>query len=191
ERDRAIAWKRHVIRADVLRDAARFTRDDVRLADVIEQRGLAVVDVTHDGDDGRTRDEIFRRVLLEQRLGIGGVLVLEHGLETEFASDQLDLTEVESLIDRDHEAEVLECEANDLVTGHLELLRKLGDGNELVDAYRFPFLLNSGLALRLHFFARHCFVAAWRALARASAHGRHRLEDIGRYGFLIYATTAT
>src|SRR6185437_6362429 len=99
--------------------------------------------------------------------------------------------EVESLIDRDHETEVLEGEANDLVTGDLELLGKLCDGNELVDANRFPFLLDSGLALRLHFFARYSFVAARRSLARASAHGGHRLEDVGRYRFLFHATTAT
>ena len=44
-----------VIRADVLRDAARLTGRDLGAADVVEQRSLAVVDVTHDGDHGRTR----------------------------------------------------------------------------------------------------------------------------------------
>ena len=44
-----------VIRADVLRDAARFAAGDVRLADGVEERGLAVVDVTHDGDDRTAR----------------------------------------------------------------------------------------------------------------------------------------
>ena len=43
-----------VVRADVLRDAARFAAGHVGLADGVEQRGLAVVDVTHDGDDRRT-----------------------------------------------------------------------------------------------------------------------------------------
>ena len=51
--------ERDVIRADVLRDSAGFARDDVRLADVVEQRRLAVIDVTHDGDDRRTRLELF------------------------------------------------------------------------------------------------------------------------------------
>ena len=55
ERDVLAARQRHVVRADVLRDAARFARDDVRLADVVEQRRLTVVDVTHDRDDRRTR----------------------------------------------------------------------------------------------------------------------------------------
>jgi hypothetical protein len=55
-----------VVRADVLRDAARLTRGHFRLADVIEQRGLAVIDVAHDGDHGRTRRFGFRRALALQ-----------------------------------------------------------------------------------------------------------------------------
>src|SRR5690606_10370382 len=41
--------------ADMLRDAARFAGDDIRLPDGVEQRGLAVVDMAHDRDDRRTR----------------------------------------------------------------------------------------------------------------------------------------
>ena len=44
-----------LVRTDVLRDAAGLARDDVRLADGVEQAGLTVVDVTHDGHDRRTR----------------------------------------------------------------------------------------------------------------------------------------
>ena len=52
-----------MIGADVLRDAARLAGDDVGLPDVVEQRGLAVVDVAHDGDDRRTRHQLLGRVL--------------------------------------------------------------------------------------------------------------------------------
>ena len=45
----------HFVSADVLGDATRFSRDHVRLADVVEQGGLTVVDVTHHGDDRATR----------------------------------------------------------------------------------------------------------------------------------------
>ena len=48
----------NLIGADVLRDAAGLTRHDVGLAQCVKQRCLAVVDVTHDGDDGRTRLEV-------------------------------------------------------------------------------------------------------------------------------------
>ena len=44
-----------VVRADVLRDAARFTGSDFCSPDVVEQRRLAVVDVTHDRDDRGAR----------------------------------------------------------------------------------------------------------------------------------------
>src|SRR6185295_15899091 len=54
ERDGATR-RRHRVRADVLRDAAGFTLGDLALADVVEQAGLAVVDVTHHGHDRRTR----------------------------------------------------------------------------------------------------------------------------------------
>ena len=53
--------RRHLIGADVLRDAAGFARDDVGLADGVEQRRLAVVDVAHDGDHGRARLQRARR----------------------------------------------------------------------------------------------------------------------------------
>ena len=53
----------HLVGTDVLRDAAGFAGDHVGPPDVVEQRCLAVVDVTHDGDDRRTAHEIFRLVL--------------------------------------------------------------------------------------------------------------------------------
>ena len=46
--------------ADVLGDSTGFTGGHVGLADHVEQRGLAVVDMAHDRDNGRTRLEILR-----------------------------------------------------------------------------------------------------------------------------------
>src|SRR5262249_43137654 len=45
------AVDRDLIGADVLRDTSGFTSGDTRIADVVEQAGLAVVNVPHDGDD--------------------------------------------------------------------------------------------------------------------------------------------
>ena len=56
ERDGA-AVDHDAVCADVLRDAARLAGDDVRAADAVEQGGLAVIHVTHDDNDRRTRDE--------------------------------------------------------------------------------------------------------------------------------------
>ena len=119
ERDVPVARQRDVIGADVLRDAARLARDDVGLPDVVEQRRLAVVDVTHDRDDRRTRHELFGRVLDDVGLELRGVLVLAHRLEAELAGDELDLIEVEPLVDRHHQAQILERELDDLRRGHL------------------------------------------------------------------------
>ncbi len=44
-----------LIGTDMLRDAAGFAADHVGIADGVEQRGLAVVDMAHDGDDRRAR----------------------------------------------------------------------------------------------------------------------------------------
>ena len=44
------------IRAYVLRDAARFAACDARVTDIIEQARFTVIDVSHNGDDGRSGD---------------------------------------------------------------------------------------------------------------------------------------
>ena len=55
ERDLLAVGRHHLIGADVLGDAACLAGRNVGVADGVEQRGLAVVDVAHDGDDGRAR----------------------------------------------------------------------------------------------------------------------------------------
>ena len=42
-----------LIGADMLGDAAGLLRYDIRRPDGVEQRRLAVIDMAHDGDDGR------------------------------------------------------------------------------------------------------------------------------------------
>ncbi len=53
-----------LVGADVLRDAAGLARDDRGLADRVEQRGLAVIDVPHDRDHRGTRIEILLQIRL-------------------------------------------------------------------------------------------------------------------------------
>ena len=54
----------HFVRANVLRDAARFATGHIRFANRIEQTRFAMIDVTHDGNDRRTRFEILFRLFL-------------------------------------------------------------------------------------------------------------------------------
>ena len=56
-------WEGNRVRADVLRDAAGLARRDVRLADHVEQRSFAVVNVTHDRDHRRAGLEILGLVV--------------------------------------------------------------------------------------------------------------------------------
>ena len=49
----------HVIRADVLGDPARFFAGHIGFADGVQQGGLAVIDVAHDGDDGRALVQVL------------------------------------------------------------------------------------------------------------------------------------
>ena len=51
EEGQRLAVLDHLVGADVLGDATGLTGDHVGVADAVEQLGLAVIDVTHDGDD--------------------------------------------------------------------------------------------------------------------------------------------
>src|SRR5690606_40690604 len=66
------ARRLNVISADMLRDAARFSRSDTAAANVIQQRSLAMVDVTHDGHYRWTRliHGFDGSIFLEEGLGI-------------------------------------------------------------------------------------------------------------------------
>ena len=103
--------QRDVVRADVLRDAAGLAGDDVGLADVVEQRRLAVVDVAHDGDDRRPRHEVLG---VSSAASLGPCSAAYSSSRTAWKpnsrGDQLDLVEVEALVDRDHQAQLLERE---------------------------------------------------------------------------------
>ena len=64
EHDAPLAHVRFV-RADVLRDSARFAGRHFGFADGVEQAGLAVVDVAHHGDHRRARQQIAGALFLD------------------------------------------------------------------------------------------------------------------------------
>ena len=63
ERDLLAVGSRHLIGADVLRDATGLAAGNVGLADRIQQRGLAVIDVAHDGHDRSAQLQMLVGVL--------------------------------------------------------------------------------------------------------------------------------
>ncbi len=95
----------HLVRADVLRDAAGLGGDDTRIADRVEKSRLAVIDMAHDRHDRRARLKRLLRVVerLRLRLLVGGVL--DRHLAVELGCDELDLLVTQRLGRRAHLAE--------------------------------------------------------------------------------------
>jgi hypothetical protein len=73
----------YLVGADVLSDASRLGLHDLGVADRVEQRRLAVVDVAHDRHDGGPRHEVVRVVLERLRLDLLFVGVLDRDLTLE------------------------------------------------------------------------------------------------------------
>jgi hypothetical protein len=123
-----------LVRADVLRDPARLRLDDGRLADRIQQRRLAVVDVAHDRDDRRPRREICLVVLEDLRLFVlvGGVADRQLALRGELGGDQLDLVVTQRLRDGHGLAEA-HHEHDDLRRRHAERLGEVANGEAGLD----------------------------------------------------------
>src|SRR5690606_10016214 len=80
----------HLVRTDVLGDAAGLARTDLRLADGVQQAGLAVVDVTHDGDHRGPRHAVRLVLLGELRVEVD-VELLEQLALLVLRGDDLDL----------------------------------------------------------------------------------------------------
>ena len=94
------------VRADMLRDSAELARRDVGVANRVEQRGLAVIDVAHHGDDRRPRDPLARNRFLgrlfDNLLGVEGNVL---DAVAELARQQRRGVDVEHLVERRHLAE--------------------------------------------------------------------------------------
>ena len=122
----------------MLRDAARLARGDLRAPDVVEQRGLAVVDVAHDRDHRRTRlgfGFAGRRRSRSSRLGLGEqrlriVQLRGDRVVAQFGDDDHRGVLIEHLVDRHHLAE-LHQHLDDLGGLDRHLVRELRDRDRL------------------------------------------------------------
>ena len=107
----------HFVGSNVLRDAARFALGHARVADVVEQRSFAVVDVTHNGHDRRTRPQIFFNVA-----GIDGNFLLfgrqELYVKAKLVGNHSNCFRVEALVDG-HEHAHAQAHLDDLVHIHV------------------------------------------------------------------------
>ena len=136
------------VSADVLCDTARFARRDVRVADGVQNRGLAVVDVTHHADNGSAGNQLFLGVL---RIVKEAILNADHHFvrcfHTEFVRYQRGSVEVDALVDRNHHAHHEELLHNFARRDH-QLGSQLADQNVIGQFNRGRALDNGGLHLR-------------------------------------------
>ncbi|KNX40127.1 hypothetical protein ROTO_33190 [Roseovarius tolerans] len=93
-----------LIRPDMLGDTTSLASDDLGISDRVQKRGLAVVNVTHDGDHRRPRHEILGLVL-DLRDDVLHIRVADtHDAVAEFLDDQFCGIRVDRLVLRDHHA---------------------------------------------------------------------------------------
>jgi hypothetical protein len=106
EGDLVAGGRGHLVGADVLGDAAGLAGRDVGFAQGVQQAGLAVVDMAHDGDDRRAGQQV--------RVGVSGAFEADFhvrvgdaaGAVAEFGDDQFGGVGVDRLGDGGHHAEL-------------------------------------------------------------------------------------
>ena len=123
----------HVVRADVLGDSAGLAVSDAGLPDVVKKGGLAVIYVSHDGDDRSAGLGLqVSAVTLVEDLLLKLILLPEDYLVAHLLGDELRGLLVDDLVDGGHGA-LLHHELDDLGGLHCHLLRELADGDGLAD----------------------------------------------------------
>ena len=106
--DSSAVRKLHVVGADVLRDASRLTGDDIGFTNIVEQRGLTMVNVSHHRDDRRPWNKVFLAVnLLAATLDLLGQVGRDKlYLVAELLGDKHKGLRVKPLVDGHHHAEL-------------------------------------------------------------------------------------
>ena len=129
-----------VVGTDVLRDATCFANRHTGTTQVVEQRGLAMVDVTHDGHHRGTRQ--LRRILVFDIIdeGIGIVEFGGKGTVPHFLDDDHRRFLVEHLVDGHHRAH-LHQRLDDFGRLDRHLVRQIGDRN----GFRHMHIMHHGL----------------------------------------------
>src|SRR5690606_1656228 len=134
-----------LVGADMLGDSARLARLDIGMADGVEQRGLAVVDMAHDGDDRRAADQILFAIgNVEKTLfdvGLGNTL---DGV-AEFRCDQFGRIGVDDVAGL-HHLPLLHEELDDIDRAFRHALGQFLDGDRLRNG-DFAHDLLAGLAV--------------------------------------------
>ena len=131
----------HQVGADVLRDAAGFALGDAGLADRVEQRRLAVIDVAHDRDDRPARDHVLR---IGGLVAFGDDFLLEAArldLGAEARGERLRGFEIDRGVDGHHHAAIEQrlqrvLDANFEAIGEILHRHAFGEGDRARDRRR-------------------------------------------------------
>ena len=201
DEDDLAALHLHLVGADVLGDAAGFAARHIGLANGVEQRGLTVIDVAHDGDHGSAAYLILRVFGFLHRLHGFDFVAHGSGGSAEIARDIGGQFGVQRLVDG-HENSAVHQFLHHHVGLHVELFAQLfdrdafGDGDFAADGRRPGFHMAALRPENLLFLDTLALLADG-ALAGTSARRLHRrrrqtrLDAAARSGMLRPGTAGT
>ena len=182
----AAVLQRHAIGTDVLGDTTSLAGDDVGVADVVEQRGLTMIDVAHDRDDRGARHEIVLVVglLADSLLHLGADILRG---ESELVGHEVDGLGVETLVDGDHDAHRHEC-GDDFRHRHIHHRGQFRYGHKLRQFQRLALLaLGACLLVELLLGSVALLLAVFGTLLVLGLRGEacQGLLDLACYGLVI------
>ena len=99
----------HLIRADVLRNTASFTRNDICAAQGVKQRCLTMVDMAHDRHDRRTRLQRFWGINIFVMNDVNVSVGNAGDVVAKLFDEQFRRILVDCLVDRDGHAHFEQC----------------------------------------------------------------------------------
>ena len=143
EGDVTTVLKGDIVGTDVLGNASGLTRNHIGLADIVEKRGLTVVDMTHYRDDRRTGYEIFLAVCLLLKF-LGNLSGDEFHLVAELLGNQHESLGIETLVDGHHETKT-HTSSDDL-----DYRSVVHQGGKVVDRYELGHFEDLVLRSLLH-----------------------------------------
>ena len=135
----ATAFQGHTIGTDMLGNTTRLTGNHIGIADIVEQRGLTMVYVTHHGYDWSTRNQVVLIILFLAH-GLLNLGTHVFGLETELLSHHIDGFSIQTLVDRYHDTYTHQGRDN-LSNADIHHRSQLANGNELSELQGLAFLL--------------------------------------------------
>ena len=135
----ATAVQSHTVGTDMLGNTTRLTGNHIGIADIVEQRGLTMVYVTHHGYDWSTRNQVVLIILFLAH-GFLNLCTYVFCLEAELLSHHVDGFSIQTLVDRNHDTYTHQGRDN-LSNADIHHRSQLANGNELSELQGLAFLL--------------------------------------------------